>query len=63
MVFSSVVYFYTQPNNKGRITMFDFITFKIHWPNDACFKPCLTKTVIDKSAEIQYPPLTYFIFN
>ena len=38
--------------------MLGFIAFKIHWPNDACFKPCPTKTVNNNSAEIQYPPLT-----
>ena len=27
--------------------MFRFIAFKIHWPNDARFKPCPTKTFIN----------------
>ena len=37
--------------------MFDLTAFEIHWSNDACFKPCPTKTVINNLAEIQYPPL------
>ena len=44
--------------------MLGFIAFKIHWPNDACFKPCHTKTFIDNFKVggkirqlIQYPPL------
>ena len=33
------------------------MAFKIHGPNDACFKPCPTKIVINNSAQTQYPTL------
>ena len=53
------------PNNKGDMTQFDFIAFKIDWPNDACFKPFLTKNFINNfkvggkhAALTQYSPLT-----
>ena len=27
--------------------LFGFTAFKIHWPTDACFKPCPTKSFIN----------------
>ena len=55
-MFNSVSVF--NPNNKEGITLFDFIALEIHSLIDACFNPCHTKTAIDNSAEIQYPPST-----